>query len=344
MFKKVCSLMVLSITAVSNFLFAEIEYEINDIGTLQTHSSQAIAINNNGQILGWYNIDGSSEGNHFFVRDRNGTFNELVDKKNKAEGIIIDWRYLLDSGVVYGLYYPDASSAILYMWNQHDGVVNLGNFPVRSIIAINDAGQFLISISELEDGKVMKRPAIWQNGQITRLKGLSGDLGIEAEESYGCDINNNGDVVGRSLVLLSYKNKLYSQFHATKWSNGQAIDLHDEIPKSTYSTAVAINDHGDVLISPGLLFLEDGKIIDVNEEYKTTNKNYLYRDSVILDRNGKKITDIGTLRYIHRLDKKSIWWAFDHILSVNDSGEIITNGRTVWGEEHAILLVPVKSN
>jgi uncharacterized membrane protein len=340
MFKKICSFILLSFVTFSSFLAGEVEYEIQDIGTLQTHSSKAIAINNQGQILGWYNIDGTAEAKHFFVSDRARNFNEILSGES---GISIDWRYLLDSGVAYGLYYPDAYSAILYMWNQHDGVVNLGNFPVRSIIAVNDLGQFLISSSDLEDGKVMIRPAIWQNGQITRLKGLGGDLGIEAEESYGHDINNNGDVVGRSRILLSYKNKLYSQFHATKWSNGQSIDLHDQIPKSTYSMATAINDHGDVLISPGLLFLEDGKVIDVNGGYKTTNRNYLYRNSVVIDRNGKKIIDIDTLREIHRLDKKSIWWGFEHILGLNDSGEIITNGITVWGEEHAMLLTPVKA-
>lgn len=59
-----------------------IEYDIQDIGTLQTHSSQAIAINSQGQILGWYNIDGTPAGKRFFVRDPNGSYHGLPSKEN----------------------------------------------------------------------------------------------------------------------------------------------------------------------------------------------------------------------------------------------------------------------
>ena len=34
------------------------------------------------QILGWYNIDGSANGKHIFVRDRDGTFHELPLREN----------------------------------------------------------------------------------------------------------------------------------------------------------------------------------------------------------------------------------------------------------------------
>jgi hypothetical protein len=123
---------------------------------------------------------------------------------------------------------------VLYVWDQKNGVIKLGNLPGKEISAINDAGQVLIkSIEENENGKLIRRPIIWHNGTITKLNGLEGDLGIESEESYGFDMNNKGEVVGQSLVSLSYKNEIYKQIHAAMWdSNGEKIDLHKRIPKS----------------------------------------------------------------------------------------------------------------
>ena len=51
MFKNLCASICLSLITISSFLSAEIKYDIQDIGTLQTHSSQAIAINNEGKYL-----------------------------------------------------------------------------------------------------------------------------------------------------------------------------------------------------------------------------------------------------------------------------------------------------
>lgn len=361
-------LTICSILAVSSLLTA-VEYEINDIGMLQTKASEAIAINNKGQILGWYNIDGSNEGKHFFVRDRDGSFREIAEdfslifenvpypqlQEYVRNGLIrIDWKYLTDDGRVYGVINPPMgfegpflssmfnSMSALFMWDQHNGVVKLGDLPGKEIMAINNAGQVLIkSVIDNENGKSVKRPVIWENGQITKLCGLAGDIGIESEESYGLDMNNKGEVVGQSLVFLSFKNALYTQVHATKWVNGQAIDLHDEVPKAPNSYALAINDYGDVLVGSHLI-RNDGTINMHNGALKMTDKNYLFKGFSILDRNGNKVSEISGIGDIFHYDKNSIWWAFEGIIGLNDSGEIISQGRTVWGEQHAMLLTPIK--
>jgi hypothetical protein len=50
MFIKSLTTILIATVAFINFLSADIVYEIQDIGTLQTRSSQALAINNRGQI------------------------------------------------------------------------------------------------------------------------------------------------------------------------------------------------------------------------------------------------------------------------------------------------------
>lgn len=83
MFKKIFSMTVLAAVAISSFLAAN-NYEIQDIGTLQTHSSKAIAINDNGQILGWYNVDGTQNGKKFFIRDKDGILHDLPQKEQNG--------------------------------------------------------------------------------------------------------------------------------------------------------------------------------------------------------------------------------------------------------------------
>jgi hypothetical protein len=124
MFRNICYLITLTITC----SLGAMEFEILDIGTLQTRSSQAIAINNQGQILGWYNIDGT-EGKHVFLRDGNGSFHEIFEDPalvyenvpEQHQSIKIDWRYLTDSGDVYGTLTLPNDNPILFKWDQHTG-------------------------------------------------------------------------------------------------------------------------------------------------------------------------------------------------------------------------------
>lgn len=127
--------------------------------------------------------------------------------------------------------------------------MKLGNLPGKEISAINNKGQVLIkSIVEQENGKTIRRPVIWHNGKITKLNGVEGNAGIPSEESYGLDMNNKGEVVGQSRAYLIFKNRIYEQLHAVKWTNGQVVDLHNKVPKSTSSNAIALNDAGDMLV------------------------------------------------------------------------------------------------
>lgn len=339
---------VISLMAISAFLSAGVDYEIKDIGILQTHSSEAIDINNKGQILGWYNIKGANDGKQFFVQNKNGEFFELP--KNTPENRPITWKYLTDKA--YGTFDVNGATICLCAWDEKNGFVKLGNLPGKEISAINDVGQVLVkSITETREGKTFVFPVIWQNGSITKLRGLEGDLGIEGEEAYGFDMNNKGDVVGQSTVYMSYKNDIYRQIHATKWANGKAIDLYKKVPKSAQSTAKLINDLGDIYIIIGNNN-SDGQVLQ-NDEIKLknwsgftklNNNNYLYYNALIYDRNSIDNRIFVTEDFNNNLSKdySSIWLKILKIINVNENGEAIALGETVYGEKHAMRLVPVK--
>lgn len=344
MLKKLFAALFISLMTASSFLSAEIEYDIHDIGTLQTRESQAIALNNKGQILGWYNIDGTKEGKHFFVRDKDGTFHEIPNKEN-GTGWEINWRFLTSEGKVYGTFDGNSNYSVLYVWDEKNMVVKLGNLPSKEISAINNSGQVLIhSIVENENGKSIRRPVIWDNGKTIKLNRLEGNTGIPSDESYGIDMNNKGEVVGRSLVYLSYKNALYKQFHATKWVNGEAIDLHNTIPKSIESEASAVNDKGDVIIN-GYLIHKDGcrETRGSGGANKKSNMNYFYSELHVVDTGCNAISN--HMEFVNRCinDFNLIWFHFNNFIAVNDNGEIIAEAMTIYGERHAILLVPKKN-
>lgn len=331
MMKTLCTSAFLLLISFSSILTADLEYEIKDIDTLQTHSSHPIAINNQGQILGWFNIDGTNNGKHFFVRNQDGSFHDVLSKENGI-GNEINWRYLTNAGKAYGTFDGNKNFSVLYVWDEKSGVVKLGDLPGKEISAINDLGQVLIkSIIESVNGQSIRRPVIWHNGMITRLKGLEGELGIESEESYGFDMNNKGEVVGQSVAYLSYKNNIYKQTHATKWANGQAIDLHNTIPKTDMSYALAINDVGDILINRG-------------HDAQLNNLGYVLQDDSVwaINKSGH-IVDVFKLNSEILKDFNSIWMRITKLIDLNDNGEIVAEGETIYGEKHAMLLCPVQT-
>ncbi len=348
MLNKLFLLAIFSITAISSSLSA-LNYEIHDIGTLQTHSSQAIALNNEGQILGWYNIDSTANGKHYFLRNQDGVFYEIPAKEN-GEGVEINWRYLTDDGKAYGTYDGNINFAVLYVWDQHNGLVKLGNLPGKEISAINKAGQVLIkSIVDAENGRTVIRPVIWQNGNFTKLKGVESPLGIESNESYGLSMNNRGEVIGYAATFLIYKNQSYKRYHAVKWVNGEVTDLHSLIPKSNESKAMGINDNGDIVIQGDIcgsaLLQNDGQLITpfyFKEGCKLTNTCNCSVDHYIYGKNGTIIISFGNFE--DAINKNSIWSRVCKIIAINDSLEIIADGETIYGETHAMLLCPATTD
>lgn len=355
MIKNLYSIAFVFLLASTISLSAMDEYDIQDIGTIQTKESQAIALNNQGQIIGWYNIDGSTNGKHVFFRDNDGSFYELPQKTPDA-GLAINWQYLTENGNSYGTFAVNQATTALCMWDKRNGFVKLGIIPGKEISAINNCGQVLIkSVVENENGTSVFHPVIWDNGKTTKLNGLQGNMGISSKETYGLDMNNRGDVVGQSRVTIVHKNNEYRTFtHAGLWKEGNSIDCHYKLPKSTDSYAIAINDFGDVIVAiksidasdTKYLLKNDGALIKLssNGADKVNNKGYTYFHSVVLNEKGEYVLNKNSMNDKLKYDLDSIWISISNITKVNDEGKIIAQGETIYGEKHAILLTPVKSN
>lgn len=381
MITKINSWPLFLLLVISSFLSGEIEYEIHDIGTLQMQSSRAITLNNQGQILGWYSVDGSENGMHFFVRDRDGKFHE-VPSKGDAAGPDIDWRYLTNDGKVYGIISSSHtfdsytygtiwySLDELYVWDEKNGVVRLET-PRGSIVAINDLGDVLMGILKDDSELLTFHSVIWNNGKITKLHGLVGSEGIPSTRLSVYGMNNKGEVVGSSQVSHCYKNRIYTQNHAVKWVEGIPIDLQSKFPVKTQNcTAIAINDNSDVLLHNGdawdgetsyyALKCCEAKVFPVSlplsswssgrstvfQEIQIQNEFLKFFNIYSPDQNTHDlyVTMLGNLNDKIAQDFNSIWSRLLKLVSMNDNGEIIANGRTIYDEEHIMFLSPKTPN
>lgn len=346
--KSIASIAALFVFVATAALSA-VEYEIEDIGTLQTQASEPIAINNPGQILGWYNIDGTPSGKYYFVRDEDGTFREIP----KYRGWDIDWKFLRNDGRAYGKFNGQGEFGVLCCWDKQKGVTVLGELPGREISAINDAGQVLIkSVDWVDDsGEAVKSPVVWHNNEITWLNRPFGNLGLESKESHGLDMNNHGDVVGYAVVDMVYKGKVYKQNHAFIWSNENVIDLHKMVPKTEQTEAKAINDIGMISIAGYWVFCDGKMLVSPSSKSIASDGGFVIFGStsslaanVFSFENGNlqmfSQHPIGNLQVKISNDYESIWMNVFNIIDINDNGKIIAVSRTVWGEIHAVLLTP----
>jgi hypothetical protein len=74
---------------------------------------------------------------------------------------------------------------------------------------------------------------------------------------------------------------------------------------------------------------------------KITSTGYAYCELAVVHKNGTEIISPRSLNEQIKHDFNSIWMKVTDIVSVNDNGEVIAQGETIYGEKHIMLLTPV---
>jgi probable HAF family extracellular repeat protein len=201
-------------------------------------SAQATDLNDAGDVVGWLLDEKGTEA--FIYTDRLYLFN-LPEGSSRA--------YAVDSeGRVTGRYTGETEQAFL----DEDGT-SLMLAPDLDAYAIdmNDAGQILIK--ELRAG-----------GFHTLLRQTDGslvDLGtLGGASTQAMDMNESGQIVGWSQTSDG-------KYQAFSWENGVMKALAE--PRWTYSSALAVDDSGNILIKAtagtekGVYLLKDGELNDL---------------------------------------------------------------------------------
>lgn len=352
---------------VSTMFLSGEDYTVSDIGTLESKSSEAIDLNNRGEILGTFNVDGSYNNTTYFFREESGRFHTIPSVPN----VDIKWKFLTDSSKAYGM-----ANKALYSWESSSLPQKIADLPSSDVISINNRGDVLLKeVSEIRNGKTIYYSAIWNqsttppdnllvnlefdpvesNVKITKcnlefdkmasiknLYGLGGNFGHDPKESYGLCLNNRGEVVGASHVATVYKNEISNQFvNATHWKGNQIVDLHKKLPKCTRSHAIAINDEGDIYIQSdagNYMLYSSGELHLLPYSFDKLNNKYAYTAHLLFDLKHQTTSSIHAICQKVIKDPGSVWWTVDKIVKVNNRGEMIVQATTKHGENHAMII------
>ncbi|MBE9125979.1 MULTISPECIES: PEP-CTERM sorting domain-containing protein [unclassified Coleofasciculus] len=208
----------------------------------------------------------------------------------------------LATATVLGLTaFQPAEAASLYT------VTDLGTFGIGPIpIAINETSQIVGSSGLLNPGNSGLFPFVedgraflWENSLINNLGNLANLDGFDSE---AFDINDSGQIVGRSEVNSPDFFGFDYPSHAFLWENGTMTDLGTFGGVS--SSAFGINNRGQVV----------GSVENKSGEERA----FLWQDGVV--------TDLGTLG-----GSTSV------AVRINDSGQIVGRAETSSGSKHAFL-------
>lgn len=330
------------------------EYKNIDLGVQETDSSGAIYINNNNEILGKYWLQGEQ---HIFIWSlENGM--RLIDFPKDAHVIKMN----AQRQIIGHIKNKEKSTQFLsyedfFVWDEVNGItyIALNDCDISIIKDINDDGLIIGVFSKDKTYGSF----IWENGQIKILDHLYGELGIAANMNIASSINNEGDIVGHSSKTLFHKGKAYKTQHlAVIWKASNNWEVSEIFPYDEFldSRALKINDSGHILCEKSdkgsvLFDIKENRIIHFNNNpiiKNLTSKKYLNLNN--------KHTNQGLGLYHYEIKPSGeaqngilkfdnfnvgIWKGVEGIASVNNSFWAVGVGINVYGEHHAILLVPV---
>jgi len=274
-------------------------YEVIDLGTLGGVQTQAIGINDSGQVVGPALVPGGTFHAFLWENDTMTDLGTLGGTSSRAFGInnsgqvvgysdLPDFLYhafLWENGVMtdlgtlggdagqsyaYGIndagqvvgdfYHPESNTHHAFLW-ENGVMTDLGTLGGTQSYAygINDAGQ-VIGYSRLP-GDTLEHAFLWENGVMTDLGGTFG-----GSQAWAQGINNAGQVVGYSTLPGN------TVQHAFLWETGVMTDLGTL--GGTHSIAYGITDAGQVVgysrfsgvssLSHAFLW-ESGLMIDLND-------------------------------------------------------------------------------
>ena len=230
---------------------------LKDLGTLGGDDSQAVFVNDRGQIAGVSYTSSTAVTNTGFyciatnVPRQDPFFWEngkMLDIGNLGgncaapAGLNINGQVAGNSDLADVNVYPHA-----FLWSRESGMKDLGTLggTFAQTDALNDSGE-VVGVS-CTQGDQACFAVLWKGGAITNLGNLPGDCGSNAFA-----INSRGQITGDSFNCVTGASRPFL------WENGHMYGFNIVPPAGTellYSEPASINDHGVVV---GYSFLNTG--------------------------------------------------------------------------------------
>jgi probable HAF family extracellular repeat protein len=223
----VCLINAISLAVLWSFstlATAQITYRVTELPTLGGTVGAAESINDKGWIAGFANLAGDrTEHAVLWINDAVTDLNTLGGPNSS-----VGFPAKNNEGIFVGFSQTAASDPLREGWNYFCGPS--GTKPVCQ-------GKSLIS-----------RGFIWQNGQLTPLPTLGGNI----SQAFG--INNSGQVIGVAETTVADPSCVHPQvldYRAVIWNPNGEIQVLNPIDGDQISGAVGINNNGQVVGASG---------------------------------------------------------------------------------------------
>lgn len=187
-------------------------YQAIDLGTLGGATSQALAINDSGQVIGW--SDPAVGPHRAFLWDQ-GTLHDLgalTSGSTGEPGYSEAWA-MNDAGFVVGI--SAEWDPTVVAWEKGDirdlGVQSAGGH--LDVVGVNSKGDLVVNLDPYD-----------YNGRAVLLAaGTRYELGyLNGSSTSALGLNDRGQIVGASEA---YQSSLFPFFHPFLWQDGVMIDL-----------------------------------------------------------------------------------------------------------------------
>ena len=335
---------------------AELKYKIQDLGTLQSDCSRTAAINEAGQVAGYYTWKG--EQYVFFWDGNEGLMTLDVPIEHSFEIL----HFHANTNMIWGITRNAKSKQAIGMsrWEPSGGYLlypprfKAGD-KLKEILNVTKS-HCIIGISQKLSGQEFYFRSSGDEAQNLPL--LYGDLGLPSRISQivGSDQNI---VVANCLYPLVNKGEVVKQVERSFfWKCDQGWKVNKLSNSSYHSiTALCMNNNRQVICETNegwlLIDLKNGTEQDIrkfdsvrsfnNKGYFITNQMNLVETVVENGMLGKIHLNFGNPDVIVNMSDGD-WKKICAVNGINDAGHVIGEAETKFGEVHAILLLPVYTN
>ena len=223
-----------------------------------TIRSRALAIADDGKIVGWFDLSGDGLDSLGFLIDGE----EFINLGTLPGGNFSEALAISNAGQVVGVwgdFVTGDPGLQVFLW-EHGVMTDLGPAltpPNNVANGMSDVGRIVGWMGTVPH--IDSHAFIWDDGEVLDLGVIPGGMSADA-----LGTNNRGEVVGRGAVQ-----EFPLVFHAVVWSGGEMLDIGTLVGFQE-STALAINDRSIVVggsEDPGLraVIWQDGVMTDLNE-------------------------------------------------------------------------------
>lgn len=343
---------------ISMSVFADISYKFVDLGLQESDRSEAVAVNDKGQVAGVFWLKGTKY--YFLWNEKNGI--TLIDLPETAAIVTLN-----NCGQIAGNYKNDSGRDRGFVWDKRFGYLDIGTLGgnLTQVYDMNDyghiVGQSECSSTSLVDSQREQHAFVWACGCMLDLGALNGDLGMTGDRSIATGINNKGQIVGISNYLIAHKGKFQrSQLRSFIWRDGNMEGIDLDIGPQFGSTAPSINNTGMAIFNNNkmgwfVVDLSTQEIIEmpfarrVDRTPKIAdNGDLIFANDIVLIRtdansdyswNGNSYTYC----YLSNSYENNNQW-FPNTFRGKDSNNhswFVGESTNIYNENHAVILVPL---